>query len=86
MHFSISGQYVWSCSCNCNMLGNSIACTDFFGGFVWILVDSMPMFLIMQVNLNDIYSIWYVVAVIDVGVLAVSLTKGILHYKVKQVV
>ena len=58
----------------------------FFGGFVWILVDSMPMFLIMQVNLNDIYSIWYVVAVIDVGVLAVSLTKGILHYKVKQVV
>ena len=58
----------------------------FFGGFVWILVDSMPMFLIMQVNLNDIYSIWCVVAVIAVGVLAVSLTKGILHYKVKQVV
>lgn len=58
----------------------------FFGGFVWILADSMPMFLIMQVNLNDIYSIWYVVAVIAVGVLAVSLTKGILHYKVKQVV
>ena len=58
----------------------------FFGGFVWILVDSMPMFLIMQVNLNDIYSIWYVVAVIAVGVLAVSLTKGILHCKVKQVV
>ena len=58
----------------------------FFGGLVWILVDSMPMFLIMQVNLNDIYSIWYVVAVIAVGVLAVSLTKGILHCKVKQVV
>lgn len=58
----------------------------FFGGFVLILVDSMPMFLIMQVNLNDIYSIWYVVAVMAVGVLAVSLTKGILHYKVKQVV
>lgn len=68
------------------MLGNSIACTDFFGGLVWILVDSMPMFLIMQVNLNDIYSIWHVIAVIAVGVLAVSLTKGILHYKVKQVV
>ena len=46
----------------------------FFGGFVWILVDSMPMFLIMQVNLNDIYSIWHVIAVIAVGVLAVSLT------------
>ena len=58
----------------------------FFDGLVWILVDSMPMFLIMQVNLNDIYSIWYVVAVMAVGVLAVSLTKGILHYKVKQVV
>ena len=58
----------------------------FLGGFVWILVDSMPMFLIMQVNLNDIYSIWHVIAVIAVGVLAVSLTKGILHYKVKQVV
>ena len=58
----------------------------FFGGLVWVLVDSMPMFLIMQVNLNDIYSIWYVVAVIAVDVLAVSLTKGILHYKVKQVV
>ena len=58
----------------------------FFGGLVWILVDSMPMFLIMQVNLNDIYSIWYVVAVIAVDVLAVSLTKGILYYKVKQVV
>ena len=58
----------------------------FFDGLVWILVDSMPMFLIMQVNLNDIYSIWYVIAVIAVGVLAVSLTKGTLHYKVKQVV
>lgn len=58
----------------------------FLGGLVWILVDSMPMFLIMQVNLNDIYSIWHVIAVIAVGVLAVSLTKGILHYKVKQVV
>ena len=58
----------------------------FFGGLVWILVDSMPVFLIMQVNLNDIYSIWHVIAVIAVGVLAVSLTKGILHYKVKQVV
>ena len=58
----------------------------FFDGLVWILVDSMPMFLIMQVNLNDIYSIWYVVAVIAVGMLAVFLTKGILHYKVKQVV
>ena len=58
----------------------------FFDGLVWILVDSMPMFLIMQVNLNDIYSIWYVVAVIAVGMLAVSLTKGILHCKVKQVV
>ena len=46
----------------------------------------MPMFLIMQVNLNDIYSIWHVIAVIAVGVLSVSLTKGILHYKVKQVV
>lgn len=57
-----------------------------FDGLVWILVDSMPMFLIMQVNLNDIYSIWYVVAVIAVGMLAVFLTKGILHYKVKQVV
>ena len=58
----------------------------FFDGLVWILVDSMPMFLIMQVNLNDIYSIWHVIAVIAVGVLAVSLTKGILHCKVKQVV
>ena len=58
----------------------------FFDGLVWILVDSMPMFLIMQVNLNDIYSIWYVVAVIAVGMLAVFLTKRILHYKVKQVV
>lgn len=58
----------------------------FFDGLVCILVDSMPMFLIMQVNLNDIYSIWYVVAVIAVGMLAVFLTKGILHYKVKQVV
>ena len=36
--------------------------------------------------LHSIYSIWYVVAVIAVGMLAVSLTKGILHYKVKQVV
>lgn len=49
----------------------------FFDGLVWILVDSMPMFLIMQVNLNDIYSIWYVVAIIAVGMLAVFLTKGI---------
>ena len=36
--------------------------------------------------MHSIYSIWYVVAVIAVGMLAVSLTKGILHYKVKQVV
>ena len=58
----------------------------FFGGVVVILVDSMLMILILLVKLNDLYSIWFVIAVIAVGVLAVSLTKGILHYKVKQVV
>ena len=36
----------------------------------------MPMFLIMQVNLNDIYSIWYVVAVIALGVLAESMANN----------
>ena len=58
----------------------------FFGGLVWILVDAMPMFLIMQVILSDIYSIWYIIVMINICISIVCLVKGILHYRVKQVI
>lgn len=58
----------------------------FFGGLVWILVDAMPMFLIMQVILSDIYSIWYIIVMINVCISIVCLIKGMLHYRVKQAI
>lgn len=59
---------------------------DIFRFCLYMIQNEEDSYDITQVNLNDIYSIWYVIAVIAVGVLAVSLTKGTLHYKVKQVV
>lgn len=55
----------------------------FFGGLIWILVDAMPMFLIMQVNLSDIYGIWYIIGAINFGISIVCLIKGMIHYKKK---
>lgn len=58
----------------------------FFGGLVWILVDAMPMFLIMQVCLSDIYSIRYIIVMINVCISIVCLVKGMLHYRARQVI
>ena len=58
----------------------------FFGGLVWILVDAMPMFLIMPVILSDIYSIWYIIVMINVCISIVCLVKAMLHYRVKQII
>ena len=71
-------------------------------GSMWKTVDKVPFFSYLSVllilgmlaflSLNAItlcisaYQDSMFGAVIAVGVLAVSLTKGILHYKVKQVV
>ena len=32
----------------------------FFGGSIWLIVDSMPIFLVMPGIVNDIYEIWYI--------------------------
>lgn len=38
----------------------------FFGGVIWLIVDSMPIFLVMTGIVNDIYEIWYIVLGINV--------------------
>ena len=48
----------------------------------WNQQDSLPVYIAGSYDFCTAYT----VAVIAVGMLAVSLTKGILHYKVKQVV
>lgn len=37
-----------------------------FGGIIWLIVDSMPIFLVMTGTVNDIYEIWYIVLGINV--------------------
>lgn len=56
----------------------------FFGGTMWFIVDSMPVFLIMTGNVKDIYWIWYVVLGINICFTAGCLVKGLVSYKTKQ--
>lgn len=58
----------------------------FFGGIMWIIVDSMPAFLIMPEILSDIYTIWCIPLGINICISVVCLLKGTLCYKTKQVV
>lgn len=56
----------------------------FFGGIIWILVDSMPIFLIMNVIISDIYEIWYIVLGISICFSVGCVVKGLVAYKSKQ--
>lgn len=57
----------------------------FFGGIMWIIVDSMPAFFIMSEILSDIYAIWYIPLVINICISAGCLLNGIIYYKTRQV-
>ena len=56
----------------------------FFGGIIWLIVDSMPIFLVMSGIVNDIYEIWYIVLEINVCFSIGCLIKGMVSYKKKQ--
>ena len=56
----------------------------FFGGIIWLIVDSMPIFLVMTGIVNDIYEIWYIVLGINVCFTIGCLVKGLVSYKTKQ--
>lgn len=56
----------------------------FFGGIAWLLVDSMPVFLIMPGIVEDIYEIWYVVLAINICLRAGCLLKGTISYRIKE--
>ena len=56
----------------------------FFGGVIWLIVDSMPIFLVMTGIVNDIYEIWYIVLGINVCFAIGCLVKGLVSYKTKQ--
>lgn len=56
----------------------------FFGGFLAIVVNAMPVFLIMTEMVNDIYHVWIVMWGINFCVTIICLIKGMTHYKIKQ--
>lgn len=56
----------------------------FFGGFMALAVNSMPVFMIMPEMVNDIYSIWGLVLGINLCFAIICLLKGALFYKKKQ--
>ena len=56
----------------------------FFGGIIWLIVDSMPIFLIMSGIVEDIYEIWYIVLAINICFAIACLVKGTVSYKIKQ--
>ena len=56
----------------------------FFGGIIWLIVDSTPIFLVMTGNVNDIYEIWYIVWGINACFATGCLVKGVVSYKTKQ--
>ena len=53
----------------------------FFGGIIWLIVDSMPIFLVMTGIVNDIYEIWYIVLGINICFAIGCLVKGLVSYK-----
>lgn len=56
----------------------------FFGGFMAVIVDSMPVFLIMTTIINDICVIWGLVLLINIFLAGTCLINGIFTYKNKQ--
>lgn len=57
----------------------------FFGGIMWIIVDSTPIFLIMKGTLNDVYVGWYILLAINICISGACLLKGTVYYKIRQV-
>lgn len=47
-------------------------------------LDSMPIFLIMNVIISDIYEIWYIVLGISICFSVGCVVKGLVAYKSKQ--
>ena len=56
----------------------------FFGGVLWLFVDSMPAFLIMPELLIDVHEIWYLPLGINICMSVICLQKGTRYYKTKQ--
>ena len=56
----------------------------FFGGIIWLIVDSMPIFLVMTGIVNDIYEMWYIVLGINICFAIGCLVKGLVSYKTKK--
>lgn len=56
----------------------------FLGGFLAIIVNAMPIFLIMTEMVNDIHHMWMLVWGINFCFTMICLIKGTIHYKTKQ--
>ena len=56
----------------------------FFGGFMALIVDAMPVFLIMTAIVEDIYNIWQLVFAINIILAIACLAEGTVSYKNKQ--
>ena len=56
----------------------------FFGGFLAVIVNSMPVFLIMTEMVNDIYHMRALIWGINFCFAIICLFKGTIHYKTKQ--
>lgn len=57
----------------------------FFGGFMALIVDAMPVFLIMTNMVKDIYNIWQLVFTINIIFAAACLAEGTIAYKNRQI-
>ena len=57
----------------------------FFGGFMTLIVDAMPVFLIMTAIVEDIYNIWQLVFAINIILAIACLAEGTIVYKSKQI-
>ena len=57
----------------------------FFGGFMALIVDAMPVFLIMTNMVKDIYNIWQPVFAINIILAAACLAEGTIAYKNRQI-
>lgn len=58
----------------------------FFGGFMALIVNAMPVFLIMTGIINDIYNVWQLVFGINIAFAVGCLIEGTIAYKNKQLV
>ena len=56
----------------------------FFGGFLAVIVNSMPVFLIMTEMVNDIYHMRALIWGVNFCFAIICLFKGTIHYKTKQ--